>query len=92
MADKGFDILDDLAPIGVKLNSPPVLRGKTQLDSSELVETRIASLRIHIERCMERIKNYHIFDGVVPLSLMDVSDQIFFVCAILTNFLPPLCS
>ena len=64
MADRGFDILEDLAPIGVKLNIPPFLRGKSQLDSSELVETRrIASLRIHVERCMERIKNYHIFDG-----------------------------
>ena len=92
MADRGFDILEDLAPIGVKLNIPPFLRGKKQLDPKELVETRrIASLRIHVERCMERIKNYHIFDGVMPLSLMDVSDQIFFVCAILTNFHGPLC-
>ena len=83
MADWGFDILGDLAPIGVKLNIPPFLRGKKQLDPKELVETRrIASLRIHVERCMERIKNYHIFDGVMPLSLMDVSDHIFFVCAI----------
>lgn len=57
MADKGFDIQDDLAPIGVKLNAPPFLHGKPQLDSTELVETRrIASLRIHVERCMERIK------------------------------------
>ena len=56
MADRGFDILGDLAPIGVKLNIPPFLRGKKQLDPKELVETRrIASLRIHVERYMERI-------------------------------------
>ena len=92
MADRGFDILGDLAPIGVKLNIPPFLHGKCQLDSSELVETRkIALLRIHVERCMERIKNYHIFYGVMPLLLMDVSDQIFFVCATLTSVHPPLC-
>ena len=92
MADRDFDILGDFAPIGVKLNIPPFLRGKCQLDSSELVETRkIASLRIHVERCMERIKNYHIFYGVMPLLMMDVSDQIFFVCATLTNVHPPLC-
>ena len=96
MADRGFDILGDLAPIGVKLNIPPFLHGKCQLDSSELVETRkIASLRIHVERCMERIKNNHIFYGVMPLLvrllLMDVSDQIFFVCATLTSVHPPLC-
>ena len=70
MADRGFEILEDLAPIGVRLNIPPFLRGKSRLDSSELIETRrIASLKI---------KNYHIFDGVMPLSLMDVSDQVFF--------------
>ena len=92
MADRGFDIMEDLAPIGVRLNIPPFLRGKSQLDSKELTETRrIASLRIHVERCMERLKNYHIFDGVMPLSLMDIADQIFFVCAVLTNFHPPLC-
>ena len=57
MADRGFEILEDLAPIGVRLNIPPFLRGKGQLDSSELIETRrIASLRI---------KNYHIYDGVM---------------------------
>ena len=91
MADRGFDILEDLAPRGVRLNIPPFLRGKTQLDQREMTETRrIASLRIHVERCMERIKNYHIFDGVMPLNLMDVADQMFFVCAVLTNFHPPL--
>ena len=80
MADRGFDIMEDLAPIGVRLNIPPFFCGKSQLDSKELTETRrIASLRIHVERCMERLKNYHIFDGVMPLSLMDIADQIFFV-------------
>ena len=92
MADRGFDIQDDLTPLGVKLNMPPFLRGKTQLDTNEVVETRrIASVRIHVERAMERIKNYHIFDKVIPASLTDLANQIFFVCAVLSNFWPPLC-
>ncbi len=45
------------------LNIPLFLRGKKQLSEKELVITRrIASLRIHVERAMERIKNFHIFD------------------------------
>ena len=93
MADRGFDIMEDLAPRGVKLNIPPFLGGQSQLDQRELIETRrIAPLRIHVERCMERIKNYHIFDGDMPLSLTDVADQMFFVCAVLTNFHAPLCA
>ena len=36
---------------------------------------------------METIKNYHIFDRVLSVSLTDVSEQMFFfVCAALSNF------
>lgn len=91
MADRGFDIEEDLLLIGVKLNIPPFLRGKSQLSEEELVQTRrIASLRIHVERAMERIKNFHIFDKCIPVSLTDIADRIFFVCCVLTNFQQPL--
>ena len=93
MADRGFNIQDDLTPLGVRINIPPFLKRKEQLDGEELIETRrIASLRIHVERAMERIKNYRIFDRTIPSSLMEVTEQMFFVCAVLTNFLPPLCT
>ena len=93
MADRGFDIQDDLTSLGVKLNVPPFLKGKKQLSPQEMIETRwIASARIHVERAMERIKNYHIFDKVLPRSLSDVTNQMFYVCAVLSNFWPPLCS
>lgn len=61
MADRGFDIPDDLTPFGI--NIPPFMKGRIQLEAVELVETRrIASPRIHVKRAMERIKNYHIID------------------------------
>ena len=92
MADRGFDIEADLIPLGVKLNIPPFLKGKSQLSENEMVATRrIASVRIHVERAMERIKNYHIFDKDIPSSSTDLADQIFFVCSVLSNFWPPLC-
>ena len=37
MADQGFNIQDDLTPFGVKVNIPPFLKGKTQLEPEELV-------------------------------------------------------
>ena len=40
IADRGFDIEEDLALLGVRLNIPPFLRGKEQLSAQELVETR----------------------------------------------------
>ena len=54
MADKGFEIADDLSQ-GVTLNIPPL---KDHLSIEEETETRrIASVRIRVERAMARIKN-----------------------------------
>ena len=78
MADRGFDIEEGLMLVGAHLNMQPFLRGKSQLSDNELVITRrIASLRIHVERAMERIKNFHIFDKTIPVSLTDIADRIF---------------
>ena len=44
-----------------------------------MVEKRIASVRIHVDRAMERIKNLHIFDRVIPATVTDVAEQMFFV-------------
>ena len=41
MADRGFDIQEDLDLLGVKLNIPPFLKGKLQLSPKELVETKL---------------------------------------------------
>ena len=92
MADRGFDIEEDLILRGVSLNIPPFMRGKKQLSENEVVTTRrIASLRIHVERAMGRIKNYHIFDRALPATMTTIADRIFFVCCMLTNFQSPLC-
>ncbi|XP_012563808.3 uncharacterized protein LOC105848303 [Hydra vulgaris] len=49
MADRGFDIADDL-PKNVSLNIPPFLNGKAQLSQEDENETRkIAAVRIHVE-------------------------------------------
>ena len=90
MADRVFDIEEDVLLRGVRLNIP-LLHGKTQLCEKELIITRrIASLRIHVERAMERIKNFHIFDKSIPASLTEIADRIFLVCCVLTNFQQPL--
>ena len=40
MADKGFDIQDLLAPLGVKLNIPPFLNSGTQFSSDDVLRTK----------------------------------------------------
>ena len=89
MADRGFNI-DDILPAGVTLNLPPRMNESGQLTESERTTTRrIASVRIHIERAIGRIKNYNILNNI-PNSMHSRINQNFFVCAVLTNFLPPL--
>ena len=62
MADKGFNML---ASKGVRVNVPPFMNDSGQFEEHELLETRrIASLRIHVERAIERINNYHIIDSI----------------------------
>jgi hypothetical protein len=45
----------------------------------------ISKVRIHVERAIQRIKIFHILDGEVKLSMKDVAEQIFTVCAYLVN-------
>ena len=65
MADCGFDIEEDLIPKGIHLNIPQFLQGKQQFSENELIRIRrIALLRIHVERAIERIKNFHILTAL----------------------------
>lgn len=91
MADKGFLIKDMLEEKGIALNIPPFLSDKGQFTEAEVEETqRIASLRIHIERRIQRIRTYHIFDRPIPISLCPVANQLWTVCALLTNLQTPI--
>ena len=56
MADKGFTI-EDLLPLGLSLNIPPFLGQSQQMSVEDVDKTQvIASLRIHEERAISRIK------------------------------------
>ena len=91
MADKGFDIQDDFAAKEVTVNIPSFLKGKTQFSREEMEHNKkIASLRIHMERCVEQIKNWHIFDSRIPITLTPIASDMFIIVGALTNFLPPL--
>ena len=88
MADKGFDITYDVLLHAVKLNIPPFLKAQKQLSKKNVILTRqIASLRIHVERAIGRIKQYRILSSVVPLTL--VNSSMWGVCCALSLFHPP---
>ena len=85
MADKGFTV-QDLLPLGVSLNIPPFLGSSSQMPADDVIRTQeIASLRIHVERAINKIKNFHVWDGVIPLHQFGIVNQMWTVCALLVN-------
>ena len=87
MADKGFDIQDLLVSHGVRLNIPPFRQGGRQMTPQDLASTKkIAAVRIHVERKMQRIKCFEIVGKEVDNTMFDILDQLIYVCAMLTNF------
>ena len=70
---------------------PPFLEGHKQLPTEEVQKDRhIASLRIHVERAIGRIKNFAILKGTMPITMAHLANQIVCVCAWLTKFQPAL--
>ena len=91
MADRGFNIDELFQDKNITLNIPPKLTDSSkQLTESERIATRrIASVCKHVERAIGCIKHFCILDSI-PNSMHDVANQVFFVCAVLANFHPPL--
>ena len=89
MADKGFLISDLTSAKGVKLIIPPL---KThRFSRREIEETRrIAHLRIDVERAIERVKNFRILQGNMPITLSQQANDIWKICVQCSNLQPPL--
>lgn len=91
MADRGFTIEEELFIRKVKLNIPAFTRGKKQLSADDVTGTRrIASVRIHIERAIRRLKVFRILAGTVRVHSLKKFDEILIVCSALVNLRPDL--
>ena len=91
MADRGFTIKEYFQPLKVDLIIPSFLDGRDQFSTDEVVHSQqIAHERIHVERMIQRLKSYHIFDRVIPLTMLGSLNQIITVCGLLSNFQDPI--
>lgn len=92
LADKGFPGITstiDENGRGILLVMPPFLRNP-EFSEEEVEETyKVASLRIHIERIMQRIRIYDILNKF-SISMFPHADDIVFMCCILANLQPPI--
>lgn len=99
LADRGFDITEDLALRGSTLAIPPFTKGKIQLSQREVETSReLSRERIHVERAIGWIKHYRILQHQFPIALIKTNsetdfatiDKVLVVCAALSNLQPPL--
>lgn len=90
MANKGFQIEKIMSEVGATLNIPS-LKKSTQLSMADNQKTQaIACLRILVERAIRRVKEYHIWDGLVPLSMLGSVNQLWVICCLMSNYQGPL--
>ena len=98
LADRGFDIADDIAMHGASLIIPAFTRGKKQLSLPDVeCSQKIAKVRIHVERVIGLLKNkYTILQGTLPITFLKRKhdseyafiDKVLIVCSVLVNLSP----
>ena len=73
MADRGFDIEESAALYCAKVKIPSFTKGKSQLSSLDLVQSRhIAAVAIHVERVIGVVRDmYSLLQGTLALDFFD---------------------
>ena len=96
LADRGFNVADELAIRGATLEIPAFTKGKMQLTQKEVEKSRqLSRVRIHVERVIGQLrKKYKILQGTLPITLIKrpsdagnvaTIDSVLVVAAALTN-------
>ncbi|XP_035997778.1 uncharacterized protein LOC105928197 isoform X4 [Fundulus heteroclitus] len=86
IAERGFQIRSELAAQGATFRIPHFARRKKQLSAHELETSRqLSRVTIHVERVLGRWKDFKILQSVIPLSQVDMLDDVVVLCSALTN-------
>lgn len=92
LADKGFPhIKCCLEKKNVTLVIPTFARPDEQFTEAENCETyKVASVRIHVERCIQRVKVFSILRDRLSARLLKNVDKILHTCCVLANMQAPI--
>ena len=90
LADGGFNIKEELSALAVALKIPSLTKGKKQLSGDEIYTSdkyirQLSSVRNHMERVIGRIKKFRLLQTTLPLSQVDLSDDIMIAVCGLVN-------
>lgn len=87
LADRGFTIERELSMKGATLAIPDFTHGKTQMLTASVEKSRrISNIRIHIEIVIGRLRTFRVLNQIIPISQVDLLDDIMVVVCALVNF------
>ena len=88
LADKGFPTIKGMDNI---VRPPRAKRNQKHFTEAQMEETKkIAKVRIHVERAIQRLKVYKILSHRIPINLLSSIEKIFHICAALVNLQAPI--
>ena len=91
MAEKEFQIHEDLLLRFYNLEVPPEARAKSQMITDGYRKTKeTENLGIHISRFINRIKFFSILKRVIPVTMLLHIDDIVVTCVASSNLRPNL--
>ena len=100
LADRGFNVAEDVAMHMAKLEMLAFCRGVRQLSQRDTeCSAKLSKVRIHVERVIGLLKNkYSILQGPLPVNLVKHFndnesaniDKLLTVCVALTNLSKPI--
>ena len=91
MMDKGYDIDKECDEYFLRLIWPPFLRQKKQFTQAESVRcAKIARARVHVERVIQRVRDYSILNYKVSIETLPYIDEIVIIVSGLVNLGKPI--
>lgn len=86
LADRGVLIRDELAPYGATLRTLRVPKGQKPLSAQETDYFRqLSRVRMHVRRVIDWWENFRILQTVIPVSQVNMLDDVVTVCGALNN-------
>lgn len=97
MIHRRFNIGDLILQCAAKLHTPPFTRSDgtkgRMLTQNEIAKTRsIASVRIHVERTIGRMKTFKLLGQTMHQNMWPLMDNVVVIVAVLCTTMPPLVS
>ncbi|KAK3920209.1 THAP domain-containing protein 2 [Frankliniella fusca] len=91
MVDKGFAIEEECLMNLLTMIRPPFMRQKGKFTRAEAVQcAKIARARVHVERVIQRIREYSMLKSKLQWRLTPYIDDVLIIVCALVNLSPPV--